>query len=95
MEIEAYDDDPKTYRHSKYEKKNALVIFHDSMPNKTAQTKAGDVFTKGRPHKMNIIFITQSYYGVPRRTIRNNAKFQIIFYQDDRALPRLHRDVVK
>ena len=27
--------------------------------------------------------------------IRDNAKFPIIFYQDDRAVPTLHRDVVK
>ena len=57
--------------------------------------KAGDIFTKGRPNGVNIIFITQSYYEIPKRTIRDNSNFLVLFDQNERAIEPLYRDNVK
>ena len=43
---------------------------------------------------MNIIFITQSYYEIPKRTIRDNANFLILFRQNTRSIEPIHRDNV-
>ena len=93
IEVETYED-AKDLPSVTDIPKDTLVIFDDLMTNKDAQKKAGEVFTKGRPHGINVIFITQSYYEIPKRTIRDNANFIILFRQNTRSIEPIHRDNV-
>ena len=93
IDIETYEN-PSDLPDIKNIPEGTLVIFDDLMTDKTAQKKAGDIFTKGRPRGINIIFITQSYYEVPKRTIRDNSNFLILFNQNTRAVESLYRDIV-
>ena len=74
--------------------RDTLVIFDDLMLDKRALQKAEEFFTRGRPMGINIVFISQSYYEVPRRTIRENCNFLILFRQNKRSLDALYRDLV-
>ena len=71
-----------------------LIIFDDLMLNKLAVKKAEDVFTRGRPVGISIVFISQSYYEVPRRTIRENCNFLVLFEQSMKSLDHIFRDTV-
>ena len=69
-----------------------LVIFDDLMLDRNAVKRAEELFTRGRPMDINIIFISQSYYEVPRRTIRENCNFLVLFQQNKKSLESLYRD---
>ena len=93
IDVEAYED-AKNLPDVIEIPKDTLVIFDDLMTDRNAQKKAGELFTKGRPHGINVIFITQSYYEIPKRTIRDNANFIILFRQNTRSIEPIHRDNV-
>ena len=79
-------DDPDSFD------EGTLVVFDDLMLDKGAIKKAEEFFTRGRPMGISIIFLTQSYYEVPRRTIRENCNFLILFKQNKKSLDHLHKD---
>ena len=91
--IETYEN-PSDLPDIKDMGEGTLVVFDDLMTNRSAQQKAGDIFTKGRPFNVNVIFITQSYYEIPKRTIRDNANFLILFRQNSRSIEPIFRDNV-
>ena len=74
--------------------RDSLVLFDDLMTSKLGKKRAEDLFMKGRPLGINIIFITQSYYELPRRTIRENANFLVLFKQNVKTIDHLFRDCV-
>ena len=89
--VEGYNDVSKLPDIDDLEK-GTLVIFDDLMLNKTALKRAEEFFTRGRPMDISIIFISQSYYEVPRRTIRENCNFLVLFQQNKKSLEHLYRD---
>ena len=71
-----------------------LVLFDDLMLDKEGIKVAEAFFTRGRPLKISSIFITQSYYQIPRRTIRENCNLLLLFKQNKKNLQHIHKDVV-
>ena len=71
---------------------NTLVIFDVMMLDKNVVKRAEEFFTRGRPMGISIIFISQSFYEIPRRTIRENSNFIILFKQNmEEFRPALQR----
>ena len=64
-----------------------LVLFDDTMLD---PARAELFFTRGRPLKISTIFITQSYYQIPRRTIRENSNVIIFFKQNQKSLDHIY-----
>ena len=61
-----------------------LLILDDVMT--FSQKTAEDYFTRGRHNNVDVFYITQSYFELPRRTIRENSYFLILFHQDEKNL---------
>ena len=67
-----------------------LLILDDVMT--FSQKTAEDYFTRGRHNNVDVFYITQSYHELPRRTIRENSNFLILFQQDDKNLRHIYDD---
>ena len=70
-------------------KKNLLVL-DDVMLG--PQNKVEAYFTRGRHNNVDVIYITQSYFRLPRQTIRENANMFILFNQDRKNLTHIFND---
>ncbi len=67
-----------------------LMIFDDCILEK--QSKAEAYFTRGRHHNCDSFYISQNYFLLPRKTIRENSNFIILFPQDAKNLAHIHQD---
>ena len=56
------------------------------------KNKAEDYYTRGRQNNCGIFYISQSYSGLPRYTIRDNTNFLIFFPQDAKNLCHIYVD---
>ena len=70
-------------------KKNLLVL-DDVMLS--PQNKVEAYFTRGRHNNVDVIYITQSYFRLPRQTIRENGNMFIFFKQDQKNLTHIFND---
>ena len=70
-------------------KKNLLVL-DDVMLS--PQNKVEAYFTRGRHNNVDLIYITQAYFRLPRQTIRENGNMFIFFKQDRKNLTRIFND---
>ena len=68
-----------------------LIIFDDIMTDKN-QSVSGAFFTRSRHNNIDCIYISQNYYHLPRRTIRSNSNFLILFNLDPIDTDHLYRD---
>ena len=50
-------------------------------------------FIKGRHNNLDIYYLSQSYFDLPKRTIRNNSNKFISFYQTLIDIKNICRDV--
>src|SRR3977135_3988107 len=71
-------------------KKN-LFIIDDSMMLK--QGPIENFFVYGRHNNINIIYLAQSYFQLPKKSIRDNANYIILFPQNATDIQSLHRYV--
>ena len=67
-----------------------LMIFDDCILER--QNKAEAFYTRGRHNNVNVIYISQNYFMLPRRTVRENANFIILFRQDIKNLNFIFAD---
>ena len=67
-----------------------LMIFYDCILGK--QSKAEAYYTRGRHNNCDSYYISQNYFLLPRKTVRENANFIILFPQDDKNLNHIHKD---
>ena len=67
-----------------------LIVLDDIMTG--PQTKAEDYYTRGRHNNVTVFYITQSYFRLPRQTIRENSNFLILFRQDEKNLRHIYED---
>ena len=74
------------------QKKKNLVIFDDCVNDKD-QTLQETFFTRGRHSNCCCIYLTQSFYGVNRNTIRKNANVFILFTMTPRDVTQLLQDI--
>ena len=71
-------------------KLNNLLVLDDVMLG--PQSKAEAYYSRGRHNSVDTIYITQSYFRLPRQTVRENANFYIFFPQDNKNLSHIYQD---
>ena len=67
-----------------------LLIFDDVMLG--PQSKSEAYFTRGRHNNVDVFYIAQSYFRLPRQTVRENANSFIFFKQDNTNLSHIYHD---
>ncbi len=86
-----YDDvimipDPSEYEASK----RNLLVLDDIMLGPQNNVEA--YFTRGRYNNIDVFYITQSYFRLPRQTIRENSNIFMFFMQDRKNLAHIFSD---
>ena len=56
------------------------------------QNKAEAYYTRGRQNNCDTFYISQSYFRLPRHSIRENSNFIILFSQDAKNLQHIYAD---
>ena len=56
-------------------------------------SQTDEFFTRGRHENLDVYYINQSYFGVPRQSIRNNSDRLKLFKQALRDVDNMYRDI--
>jgi len=72
--------------------KNNLIIFDDVLLDK--QRIMEEYYTKGRHNSTQAFYISQSFFVLPKGSIRDNANLLILFVLDDINIQNIHRQIV-
>ena len=56
------------------------------------QSKAGAYYTRGRHNNCDTFYISQSYFHLPRHSVRENMNFLVLFPQDAKNLSHIYAD---
>jgi len=73
-------------------KKN-LIIFNDCI-NEKNQNIMENYFTRGRHSNTNVIYLSQSWFDLDKRSIRGNSNYIILFKLNKRDKSLLHSDLL-
>ena len=68
-----------------------LLVLDDIMLG--PQNSVEQYFTRGRHNNVDVIYITQSYFRLPRQTIRENANLFLLYPQDGKNLSHIYQDL--
>ena len=72
--------------------KGSVVIF-DDMQGARNSSQIDEFFTRGRHEDLDVYYISQSYFGLPRQSIRNNSDRLILFKQTLRDVQSMYYDI--
>ena len=72
--------------------KGSVVIFDDMLGAKNSY-QIDEFFTRGRHENLDVYYISQSYFGLPRQSIRNNSDRLILFKQTLRDVQSMYYDI--
>ena len=72
--------------------KGSIVIFDDMLGAKNS-SQIDEFFTRGRHEDLDVYYISQSYFGLPRQSIRNNSDILILFKQTLRDVQSMYYDI--
>ena len=86
--INNVEDIPDPSQHDPTRKN--LLVFDDVMLG--PQNKCEAYYTRGRHNNVDVFYIAQSYFRLPRQTVRENANLFILFKQDNTNLSHIFRD---
>ncbi len=75
-----------------YQANNNLVIFDDVIDDK--QATMSKYFTRGRHNNVNVFYISQNYFKLPRQTIRENSNLIILFKQTPKSCHHIYHELV-
>ena len=68
------------------------MVFEDILG--LSKSKYRDQFLpSGRDNNLYIYYLSQSYFDLPKRTIRNNSNKSILFIQPLKSIENIYRDV--
>ena len=70
-------------------KRKILIVFDDMINNKRLNPIVTELFTRGRKLNISIVFITQSYFKVPKDVRLNSMHFFIMKIQNKRELQQI------
>src|SRR3977135_1665253 len=73
-------------------KKKNLMIFNDVLLEK--QRIIESYYTKGRHNSCQSFYISQSFFGIPKSTVRDNSNLLILFKLNDLDVNNIHRQIV-
>ena len=71
---------------------NSTVVFDDIILSKQ-ESKIDLFFTRGGHNNIDIYYISQSYFHLPKNTIRNNSNLIILFKQTLRDIILLFHEI--
>ena len=71
--------------------KKAFYVFDDVILS--SQSPIEKFYTRGRHYGADCIYISQNFFLLPRRTIRQNSNIFFIFPQDHRSLTSMYYDL--
>ena len=72
--------------------KGSVVIFDDMLGAKYS-SQIDEFFTRGRHEDLDVYYINQSYFGLPRQSIRNNSDRLILFKRTLRDVQSIYHDI--
>ena len=72
--------------------KGSVVIFDDMLGAKNS-SQIDEFFTRGRHEDLDVYYISQSYFGLPRQSIRNNSDRLILFKKPLRDVQSMYYDI--
>ena len=89
--VEFYDNcneipDPKSLDN----KKKNLLILDDCFLGK--QSKAGAYYTRGRHSSCDSWYISQNYFALPRKSVRENSNIIILYPQNSKSVQHIYQD---
>ena len=70
---------------------NCCVVFDDMLDSN--QKLIDPFFTRGRHNDLDVYYLSQSYFDLPKRTIRNNSNIIIVFQQTLKDVEHIYRDI--
>ena len=70
---------------------NFCVVFDDMLD--TSQKLIDPFFTRGRHNDLDVYYLSQSYFDLSKRTIRNNSNIIILFQQTLKDVEHIYRDI--
>ena len=74
------------------EYKNGIIVFDDFLGSSNSRF-IDQFFIRGRHNILDIYYLSQSYFDLPKRTIRNNSNKIILFNQTIKDIEHIYRDV--
>ena len=72
--------------------KGSVVIFDDMLWAKNS-SQIDEFFTRRRHEDLDVYYISQSYFALPRQSIRNNSDILILFKQTLRDVRSMYYDI--
>ena len=72
--------------------KGSVVIFDDMLGAKNS-SQIDEFFTRGRHEDLDVYYISQSYFALPRQSIRSNSDRLILFKQSLRDVQSMYYDI--
>ena len=72
--------------------KGSIVIFDDMLGAKNS-SQIDEFFSRGRHENLDVYYISQSYFGLPRQSVRNNSDRLILFKQTLRDVQSMYYDI--
>ena len=72
--------------------KGSVVIFDDMLGARNS-SQIDEIFTRGRHEDLDVQYFSQSYFGLPRQSIRNNSDRLILFKQTLRDVQSIYQDI--
>ena len=74
------------------EYENGIIVFDDVLGSSNSRL-IDQFFIRGRHNNLDIYYLSQSYFDLPKRTIRNNSNKIILFNQTLKDIEHIYRDV--
>ena len=74
------------------EYENGIIVFDDVLSS-TNSRFIDQFFIRGRHNNLDIYYLSQSYFDLPKRTIRNNSNKIFLFNQTLKDFEHIYRDV--
>ena len=72
--------------------KGSVVIFDDMLGARNS-SQIDEFFTRGRHEDLDVYYISQSYFALPRQSTRNNSDRLILFKQTLRDVQSMYYDI--
>ena len=88
--VEYTIEDPNEMK-SLEEYRGKVVVFDDVLDHK--QKDLEPFFTRGRHKDIDVYYLSQSYFDLPLRTIRNNSNIIILFQQTKNGVEHIYNDI--
>ena len=74
------------------EYENSIIVFDDILGSSNSRF-IDQFFIRGRHNNLDFYYLSQSYFDLPKRTIRNNSNKIILFNQTLKDIEHIYRDV--